>query len=239
MAQALAGHWATQGGLAERTPHRHPEPAPPVVPVRPRHGRRLLLALRVAPITPHPAMRDNHEVAPVRRHHSIASAFRVMPCPQGGDIVAAGRAPRSTGGSLAALALTGRARKPERAIPVGLCACGTSIPASQERRAWTACLSLPGAARASGFSPSREVAPRHWRPRRAPSLLRPGQRRRAGGRVWRLPHRCATAACQRRPAARLAPGAGTGLARGKALAPWHGCFVLRRRQPYAPSDAQA
>jgi len=153
MAQEWAGHWATQGGLAERTTHRHPEPAPPVVPGWPRHGRRLRLALRVVPITRHPARRDHHEVAPVRRHHSIASAFLVMPCPQGGDMFASGREPRSTGGSMEALARPGRARNYERAIPVGLCACCTASPASQARRAWTACPSRPGAARASGLSP--------------------------------------------------------------------------------------
>src|SRR5207302_9192136 len=44
---------------------------------------------------------------------------------------------------------------------------------------------------------------------------------------------------QRRLAARMSPGAVMDLARGKALPPWHGCFVLRLRQPYAPSDEQA
>src|SRR6266571_7776055 len=53
--------------------------------------------------------------------------------------------------------------------------------------------------------------------------------------VWRRrTHLCATAACEIRLAARMSTGAVAGLALGKELPPWHGCFLSACGKPTPP-----
>ncbi len=58
-AHAFAVHVATQRGLAQRLPHRHPPRDQPVAPKRGRHCRRPRLIREVAPLRHPLAIRDN------------------------------------------------------------------------------------------------------------------------------------------------------------------------------------
>jgi hypothetical protein len=103
VAYALAGHWATHGEPTERTQHRHPPPAPPVAPVHSIKAGVHGCPRGVAPITPHPAMRDTPVGAYGRSNDTIAAPFLMMRGPHGGPRFASSLWPRHTGCSLEAM----------------------------------------------------------------------------------------------------------------------------------------
>jgi hypothetical protein len=91
VAQELAGHWATHEGPVQRPPHRPPPHAQPLAPVRQHHGSVRGCPRGFAPITHHPAMRDNPVVAYGRSSDLIAPSFLVMRSPDGSPLFTSSR----------------------------------------------------------------------------------------------------------------------------------------------------
>ena len=89
------------------------------------------------------------------------------------------------------------------------------------------------------FCPSSDVSSLHCRQRRARSCSDDGGGIEREACVWRLTYRCPPAAYEVRLKARLYIEAVAGLAVGKALPLWHGCFLSSLRQAYAPAYAKS